>query len=404
MKFYSLSSGKLAVLWVIGVIIYIVSNERAAAYPPSGIAAAIGILVPIALIVYSIAWYRDHKEVEQTTKDLKNGIHGWFRFLLFYYFAGYLYILTQPLTYLQSLIKVFSINTAGLAFLVFYFIFFALNAALFYFSYNSIYKLKSNAIAFLRMGLISGLFALLFNFEYLATPPATANGSQNLKGTIFIMYVILYVYSHLSSRVRNTFPIKERKIDLKVKVLSALLSISLVCMLAIPSLMTGFDLVKPIQTDIKWINFNSPDGKFDILFPEYPTTQNKTVQGQDSTENFEMTQYVSDPKNGMGYTLVYLTYPSDIERGDENALFKKYFDGIAGSGIDKSSYDFTSWQGHSAMNFQVDSYSDNRITKGRIVIAQKTFFVVAATGKKQNFLESNYDKYINSFKVNTVIY
>lgn len=148
-----------------------------------------------------------------------------------------------------------------------------------------------------------------------------------------------------------------------------------------------------------WKNFNSPVGRFKAEFPTYPKHKTESVPVPNTQLTLKYDSYTSEEANGTAYLVNVTTFDSQIDTSNPDNNLEGALNGMLSSTQENKliSSNMSYFSGYHALDFLIQN--NTMYLKGKIIMAGKTLYQLVAAYENQNYSESNYNKFINSFAI-----
>jgi len=152
-------------------------------------------------------------------------------------------------------------------------------------------------------------------------------------------------------------------------------------------------------TSKEWREFNSIIGQFKVYFPGKPTYTKETMPYLDTGIEVTIDMYMATQSNETTYGVEVGRYSIEIDPAYTKGMLEGAINGIIVSteGNELVSSRFTTFQGYQAVDFLIQNKKENVGMKGKIFIAEQTLYVPFVVYYPENYNESDYNKFINSF-------
>lgn len=451
MNIYNISKGQLITLWFFGVILWF-GDAGYASDSSSGFALFLVVLIPAALVFYTIGWRNLNKSKsfgsilkslwgkivglhhwkkgigaasalendslkrgilsEQHISTLNNdtslkGIKGALWYFSRFFILVYVGLILQTLILLLETVKYLDTNyRLGVFFLSSYGLFLIVNIIFIVYTLRALDKFKPNAMTLLRLGLLCVPIILFVDgaYAHIINPQEFVNENLAKTAIAFIFFSpVFFIYLLVSKRVKFNFPIKERRLYRKDIALFLLIIIIPPIMYFVPLISTKYNIgiFKPINNteSSKWVEFYSKEGGFIINFPTYPEISKASQNREDLGTTLESINYQSS--SDMFYGIRFATYPAEVQFEDSQTELKKALDGLAAqSGFEVISSNSLTWKGNGAIDYSIKNAAQNIYFKGRFILVNKTLYILTVAWKGDNYYDEEYNKFINSFELN----
>lgn len=148
-----------------------------------------------------------------------------------------------------------------------------------------------------------------------------------------------------------------------------------------------------------WREFAQSNNKFTVVLPVVPQNATEAVPIPNSDKKRDYDMYVSEQLNGTIYMISLITYPNDYNTNDEVPLLHTIVDEMMTTNPNNQLSDIKdeTFQGHKAVVYTI---KNKEITiKGKSFIDGKTLYILNYMAKNPDFTESEYEHFINSFKL-----
>ncbi len=146
-----------------------------------------------------------------------------------------------------------------------------------------------------------------------------------------------------------------------------------------------------------WVSFSPVGNQFAVSFPTYPTSSSKN----DSTDDGNAYVYntYASKKGTSSFDVIDYVYTNRIDVSSPESLLENllnaFNNGINGARIVSSEY--TTQNGYTALDFLITAGTEN--VRGRMVLAGQTPYVIAEDYYSSDYVDADYQKFINSFSL-----
>jgi len=248
MKIYNTTRGQLITILVFGLLFWVGDLfVLADSYEPSGVSKFLALFVPAFLIFYVIGWrkYNNKKlfkinlknrfeklkesKKEKSTKPQKElkGVDGWLWFFVATLYIGFIVVLISGFADVYELFTSFETlgkNVIGLVlpWIIYYLGFLILLV----YTVRSLVKIKPNAVLLAKLCLILFFILGLFDVIYYYLFEEISIIEDSELGRNLVYSIIWFLYLTFSTRVKNTYPPKNRKIKKIDRLLFSIILIS----------------------------------------------------------------------------------------------------------------------------------------------------------------------------------
>jgi len=160
-------------------------------------------------------------------------------------------------------------------------------------------------------------------------------------------------------------------------------------------------IIEPPADTSQWEEFSSVTERFKVLFPTYPNREIEEMKIPNIKSPAKNIYYSSERSDGVIYVVNITIYPPEIdisktEANLENALNEQ----LASMRGELISSSFTNFHGYRALDFLVQiSGAKTYYIKGRIFMVKYTLYKLGMLYTNQNYSESDYNRFINSFQL-----
>ncbi len=150
-----------------------------------------------------------------------------------------------------------------------------------------------------------------------------------------------------------------------------------------------------------WKEFNSTLGGFKASFPSYPTHETTPLDILELGQPINMEMYSSEHSDDIIYAVTFIAYPPSIELGSNSAdnLEGSVNGSIQATGGTLISSSFSTFAGHSAIDYLVYISDKGMYTKGKNILVGKTLYQIVAIYESKNSTKIEFDKFVNSFQL-----
>lgn len=425
-NFYKITKGQLITLWIFGTIfifgdlVYVLDQ-----YSPSGFSIFLLLLIPAMLIFYTIGWKSHNPKVE---KEEKTSIENKKVVEVEYFNISpgkliFLSIITSGIYELYWFYKNWEavkkyenkkISPLGRAiFAVFY-------------CYELFKKILINATAKgydkkYSAGLLATFYIIILSLSNgLAKIPETEISS--IPSEIFLFNLVWFGLSILTAIplyiVQKAINYNNKKIKGEIadkkytggEIILIVIGVILTSLIFIESFLPE-ESVEQQATDRvsdyfssteEWKVFNSALGQFQATFPSYPTHESDNIQIPDSSITLKYDSYLSETSDGTTYFVNVVTYSSEIDTSNPETNLEGSLNGMVTSseGNEVISSSFTYFDSYKALDYKIKNSNKNIYLQGKIILVDQILYQLMVAYESGNFNKTNYEKFINSFKLN----
>jgi hypothetical protein len=146
-----------------------------------------------------------------------------------------------------------------------------------------------------------------------------------------------------------------------------------------------------------WKEFNSAVGNFKVIFPTYPRHETKVVSIPNTNLTLTYDTYTSQEPNQTTYFINTSVYPSSVDTSRPENNLEGSLNGMVAvtDGNKLVSSNISDFNGYKSLNFLIQN--NNTYLKGRVILVRHTMYQQMVAYESQNYDDSNYNKFINSF-------
>lgn len=154
------------------------------------------------------------------------------------------------------------------------------------------------------------------------------------------------------------------------------------------------------QQTNNWQTYNSVADQFSIDVPSYPKFDSQddiSAETGDANDTYSYHFYTSESGGATFFVSKYI-YSYQINISDEDKLLEKMLNNfISGSGGKLISSNYTYYSSYRALGFisQIEGKSE----KGRMIIVGQTPYLLIYEYPSSNYVDADYQKFINSFEI-----
>jgi hypothetical protein len=153
----------------------------------------------------------------------------------------------------------------------------------------------------------------------------------------------------------------------------------------------------------KWEDFYSPLGEFRARFPTYPIfeTEDLTLPYPYNDLVGTYDTYFSEQPDGTAFMVGVATYPPEIDVTNSDYFLEDTVVGIVESDPSNKLLlsESTTFSGYKARDFLIKNDDLNFYMKGKLIIVGQTLYELMMGYEVQNYRESDYNYFIDSFKL-----
>lgn len=148
-----------------------------------------------------------------------------------------------------------------------------------------------------------------------------------------------------------------------------------------------------------WNQYYAQRNQYRISFPESPEHMQQTLSSGDSYD-MKYDVYVAANQQREVYMVLVAQYPEFVDDSYAELSLETFLNGILqqNPGNQLIFADLTDVQGFKALDFFIRS-KDNVYFKGRAIMAQNQLYLLAMECEVHNYVESNYNYFVNSFQI-----
>ncbi len=160
------------------------------------------------------------------------------------------------------------------------------------------------------------------------------------------------------------------------------------------------DNVKPkVDTLGSWKRFHSVHGKCMISLPESPEHVKQMMPFPEQGYSLRYDVYLSAHEEKAVYMMLIAQYPPFINESHAEMSLESFLNGLVTQNHDNQLIfaDLVNVQGHKALDFFVKS--KGIYFKGRAIMAENSLYLLAMECDANNYLEGNYNHFIESFEL-----
>lgn len=164
--------------------------------------------------------------------------------------------------------------------------------------------------------------------------------------------------------------------------------------------------VLPIKIDTQldvpqfaeWRAYEPQTKRFKVLLPDPPqyAKESVAIPKTDKFRRYEM--YISEKLNGTIFLISLITYPEDLKLGDKDDLLLEIIDEMVASKRDNrlQKKENSTFHSYPAIDYRIANAEFN--VAGKVVLVDKTVYLLNYISKKEDFSEADYEHFINSFE------
>ncbi len=150
----------------------------------------------------------------------------------------------------------------------------------------------------------------------------------------------------------------------------------------------------------EWQQFYAVANNYRVAFPERPEHLQQTLSSQDEQFDMKYDVYVAANNQREVYMVLVAQYPDFVDDSYAELSLETFLNGILhqNAGNQLIFADLVEVQGYKGLDFFIKS-SDGVYFKGRAVMAKNQLYLLAMECEVQNYVESNYNYFVNSFQI-----
>ena len=154
-----------------------------------------------------------------------------------------------------------------------------------------------------------------------------------------------------------------------------------------------------IQTAEGWKKFHSVHGKCMVSLPESPEHVKQIMPFPEEGYNLRYDVYVSAHEKKAIYMMLIAQYPPFINESHAEMSLESFLNGLVTQNHDNELIfaDLVVIDGHKALDFFIQA--KGTYFKGRAIMAENHLYLLAMECEVTNYLEGNFDHFINSFEL-----
>lgn len=154
-----------------------------------------------------------------------------------------------------------------------------------------------------------------------------------------------------------------------------------------------------VQTLETWKRFHSVHGKCMVSMPQSPEHVKQIMPFPEEGYNLRYDVYVSPHEQKAVYMMLIAQYPPFINESHAEMSLESFLNGLVTQNHDNELVfaDLTEVQGHKALDFFIKA--KGVYFKGRAIMASNHLYLLAMECDHSNYLEGNFNHFINSFEL-----
>ena len=148
-----------------------------------------------------------------------------------------------------------------------------------------------------------------------------------------------------------------------------------------------------------WKKFHSISGNCLLSLPASPEHVKQIMPFPKEGYNLRYDVYISAHENRAVYILLVAPYPPSVNKSYAKTGLERFLNGLLSQHHDNNLIfaDLVDVQGHTALDFFIES--KGIYFKGRAIMAENTLYLLAMECSAVNYLEHNFNHFINSFEL-----
>ena len=150
-----------------------------------------------------------------------------------------------------------------------------------------------------------------------------------------------------------------------------------------------------------WKEFNSADGGFRILFPDYPQREESDIKVPNSDITLKLIYYIDDKGADGAYLASFTQYPENTDVSQPKINLENALNGTmaANEGNKLISSTYSELQNNPALDFVIQNDSIKYTNKGKIVLVGKKIYQIAVVQGSDKLDDNSFNKFISSFQL-----
>lgn len=148
-----------------------------------------------------------------------------------------------------------------------------------------------------------------------------------------------------------------------------------------------------------WKEFESPNGKFQVMLPTIPQQATENIVDQKTGENRNYDMYVSERLNGTIFMISLITFESNPNAAKQEMLLTEMMDDMVNSNPNNEliSKAYSEYLGNQALDFRISSVDVNIDAKTFMV--DNTMYVLSRVTPSSENDPSEFNFFVNSFEL-----
>ncbi|MDJ0652155.1 MAG: hypothetical protein QNJ27_04045 [Simkaniaceae bacterium] len=148
-----------------------------------------------------------------------------------------------------------------------------------------------------------------------------------------------------------------------------------------------------------WKKFHSVHGKCMVCLPQSPEHVKQMMPFPEQGYNLRYDVYVSPHEKKAVYMMLIAQYPPFINESHAEMSLESFLNGLVTQNHNNELIfaDLVGVQGHKALDFFIKS--KGVYFKGRAIMAENNLYLLAMECEQNNYLELNYNHFIESFEL-----
>lgn len=164
-------------------------------------------------------------------------------------------------------------------------------------------------------------------------------------------------------------------------------------------LLCGASAPQSTESFGSWRTFHSVSGKCTIAFPEQPEHVHQRLPMSEEGYDLNYDVYIAPHKQEAVYMVLIAQYPPFVSPEHSDKGLESFLNGILSQNPNNRLIfaDLTEVNGYKALDFFIQT--KGVYFKGRAVMAKSSLYLIAMECESQNYQESHFTYFINSFEL-----
>ncbi len=149
----------------------------------------------------------------------------------------------------------------------------------------------------------------------------------------------------------------------------------------------------------QWREFAAPSGHFKVLLPALPQHATEKLRDPKTQEPRQYDMYVSEEGNGTLFMISIISIPDNKQQAIDEGVLKTVMNDMLKSTPNGKlkTMKIGNYKEFPSIDFAIEN--DQVLIDGKVFLVQQTLYALTSVAKRDMFLSSEFDFFINSFQL-----